>query len=89
MFMSALSSTPSASSGLTALASWILCCIGFVKLTLVFYVVILVRMKRLGKMTAPLQTSEKPPTDLDPLFLLIHFVAFSLFIVVCLLCLLA
>ena len=84
MFNSAVSSTPTASSRLTALAAWILGCICFVKLALTFYVLILVNAKRLGKRTNPLD-ERKPkssgnPIDLDPLFFGIHFLAFGLFI---------
>ena len=91
MFNSAVTSTPSASSGLTALSAWILSCICLVKLALVFYVVILVNMKRLGKKTKP---DTRPPVDresskksflnsidLDPLFLVVHFVVVCLFFV--------
>ena len=87
MFNSAISSTPTASSGLTALAVWILGCIIFVKLALTFYVVILVNVKRNSKRTNPetldkerSSKSKENPIDLDPLFLGIHFVAFGLFI---------
>ena len=87
MFNSAISSTPTASSGLTALAVWILGCIIFVKLALTFYVVILVNVKRNSKRTNPKtldkersSKSKENPIDLDPLFLGIHFVAFGLFI---------
>ena len=88
MFNSAISSTPTASSGLTALAVWILGCIIFVKLALTFYVVILVNAKRISKRTNPesldkersSKSKEENPIDLDPLFLGIHFVAFGLFI---------
>ena len=81
MFNSALSSTPSDSTGLTALAVWILSCIIFVFSALFFYVVILVNAKRLSKRTNPLDKEKaKKPIDLDPLFFAIHFVAFALFI---------
>ena len=82
MFNSAVSSTPTASSRLTALAVWILGCICFVKFALTFYVLILVNAKRLGKRTNPLddEKSPKKSIDLDPLFLGIHFLAFGLFI---------
>ena len=49
MFNSVLSSTPSDATGLTALALWILTCIIFVFIALVFYVVILINMRRLRK----------------------------------------
>ena len=89
MFNSAVSSTPTASSRLTALAAWILGCICFVKLALTFYVLILVNAKRLGKRTNPLDDKEGKskssgnPIDLDPLFFGIHFLAFGLFIMTC------
>ena len=88
MFNSALSTTPSDSSGLTALAVWILSCIIFVFMALFFYVVILVKTKRMNKKYNPeilpvgKGKSNKPsrnPIDIDPLFLVIHFVAFGLF----------
>ena len=87
MFNSAISSTPTASSGLTALPVWILGCIIFVKLALTFYVVILVNARRISKRTNPesldkerSSKSKENPIDLDPLFLGIHFVAFGLFV---------
>ena len=87
MFNSAISSTPTASSGLTALTVWILGCIIFVKLALTFYVVILVNARRISKRTNPesldkerSSKSKENPIDLDPLFLGIHFVAFGLFV---------
>ena len=88
MFNSALSTTPSDSSGLTALAVWILSCIIFVFIALFFYVVILVKTKRMNKKSNPeilpfdKRKSNKPsgnPIDIDPLFLVIHFLAFGLF----------
>ena len=91
MFNSALSSTPSDSSGLTALAVWIFNCILFVFIALLFYVVILVKTKRQNRKTIPESMFEDEedskkscgiPDDLDPLFLFIHFVAFGLFIVI-------
>ena len=88
MFNSALSTTPSDSSGLTALAVWILSSIVFVFIALFFYVVILVKTKRMNKKSNPeilplgAGKSKKPsrnPIDVDPLFLAIHFLAFALF----------
>ena len=91
MFNSAVSSTPSASSGLTALSFWIMSCIFLVKLALVFYVVILVNIKRLGKKTKPdtltpvdRESSKKSflsSIDLDLLLLVVHFVVVCLFFV--------
>ena len=49
LFISALWTTPSDSIGLTALATWILGCIAFVFIALIFYVVILSYMKAAGK----------------------------------------
>ena len=89
MFMSVLSTTPSDTSGLTALALWILFCIIFVFIALFFYVVILVKTKKQNRKTDPEDEEEpkKPycgyrgvPDDFDPLFLIIHFVAFGLFV---------
>ena len=88
MFNSALSTTPSDSSGLTALAVWILSSIVFVFVALFFYVVILVKTKRMNKKSNPeilplgKGKSKKPsgnPLDIDPLFLVVHFLAFALF----------
>ena len=90
-YNSALSTTPSASSGLTALAVWILSCIVFVFIALLFYVVILVKTKRQNRKIVPESMFEDEedskkscgiPDDLDPLFLLIHFVAFGLFMMI-------
>ena len=89
MFNSALSLTPSDHSGLTALAVWILGCIIFVFTALFFYVVILFNAKRLSKRTNPetqplekkrSKKSSADPIDLDPLFFVIHSVAFGLYI---------
>ena len=88
MFNSALSTTPSDSSGLTALAVWILSSIVLVFVALFFYVVILVKTKRMNKKSNPeilplgKGKSKKPsgnPLDIDPLFLVVHFLAFGLF----------
>ena len=96
MFNSALSTTPSDTSGLTALAVWILFCIIFVFIALFFYVVILVKTKRQNRKPEPeelmYKDEEEPkkpcrlhcgiPDDLDPLFLFIHLVAFGLFVLI-------
>ena len=90
MFNSALSSTLSDSTGLTALVIWILSCIIFVFTALFFYVVILVNNKRFSKKTNPKNLpldkersdiSSENRVDLDPLFFVIHFLAFGLFII--------
>ena len=93
MFNSALSSTPSDSSGLTALAVWIFSCILFVFIALLLYVVILVDMKGLKKKIESsfkkssdskiivLSDSENC-TDLDPMFLIVHQASFVVFIIV-------
>ena len=85
MFNSALSTTPSDSSGLTALAVWILSCIIFVFIALFFYVVILVKTKGMNKKSNPEilplgKAKSNKPFDIDPLFLVIHIVAFALFV---------
>ena len=92
MFNSALISTPTDSSGLTALAVWIFSCILFVFIALLFYVAILVDMNGLKKkiesnfMKSPdckiivLSDSENR-TDLDPMFLIIHQASFVVFII--------
>ena len=91
MFNSALSSTPSDSSRLTALAVWIFTCILFVFIALL-YVVILVDMKGLKKKIESnfkkspdskiivLSDSENR-TDLDPMFLIVHQASFVVFII--------
>ena len=81
MFNSALSTTPSDSTGLTALAVWILSCIVFVFIALLFYVVILVNMKRISKKTSHQEEGINPKNilDLDPLFLVIHILSFAFF----------
>ena len=88
MFNSALSTTPSDSSGLTALAVWILSSVVFVFVALFFYVVILVKTNGMNKKSNPeilpldKGKSKKPsgnPIDIDPLFLVVHFLSFGLF----------
>ena len=97
MFNSAMSTTPSDSTGLTALAIWILSCIVFVFVALLFYVFILVNMKRLEKkiksnihlsqdssMMVDLsdETDSKSSFDLDLIFLVVHLVTYAMFIII-------
>ena len=90
MFNSALSSTPSDSTGLTALAVWIFSCIIFVFVALLLYVVILVNNKRLEKRVKsnlkPYQNDEKDTmkkrADFDQIFLIAHLVSFAAFVMV-------
>ena len=97
MFNSALSTTPSDSTGLTALAIWILSCIVFVFIALLFYVVILVDMKRLGKkiksdidlsqasskIRVPSEENDlKSSFDFDLIFLVAHLVTYATFIII-------
>ena len=91
LFISALWTTPNDSIGLTALATWILGCIAFVFIALLFYVVILINMKVVSKRVnakvssfgAKKWKSDDPrvPRDMDPLFLMIHLLAFALFVI--------
>ena len=97
MFNSALSTTPSDSTGLTALAVWILSCIVFVFIALLFYVVILVNLKRPGKkiksdinlsqasskIRVPSEETDlKSSFDFDLVFLVAHLVTYATFIIV-------
>ena len=90
MFNSALSSTPSDSTGLTALAVWIFSCIIFVFVALLLYVVILVDIKTLEKRVKsnikPYQSNEKETVkkraDFDQIFLVAHLVSFAAFVMV-------
>ena len=87
MFYSALSTTPSNSTGLTPLAVWILSCIVFAFIALLFYVVVIINIKRISKTTYLKkeglydQSPDNPKSllDLDPLFLAIHILAFVFF----------
>ena len=87
MFNSALSTTPSDSTGLTALAVWILSCIVFVFIALLFYLVILINMKRTSMKISQKEeglyeqsaVNPKKLLDLDPLFLVVHILAFAFF----------
>ena len=87
LFTSALSTTPS--DGLTALTTWILTCIFFVFVALLFYVVILLRIRANSKV-APSETEKcnstqkksKTPIDLDIFFLLVHLVSFGFLVIV-------
>ena len=97
MFNSALSTTPSDSTGLTALAIWILSCIVFVFIALLFYVVILVNLKRLekkiksdinmsqasSKIRVPSEETDlKSSFDFDLIFLVAHLVTYATFIII-------
>ena len=79
MFTSVLSSTPSDSQGLTALATWILCTMILVFVALLFYVVVLVNMRRGLRRTG--SDMEKQSLDLDPIFLVVHVLLFIIFLV--------
>ena len=95
LFISALWTTPNDSIGLTALATWILGCIAFVFIALLFYVVILINMKVVSKRVNAKVSSfgakkwksderhhdPRVPRDMDPLFLMIHLLAFALFVI--------
>ena len=89
LFTSALWTTPSDSIGLTALAAWILGCIIFVFIALIFYVLILLKIRadssRVSsvedkKSSSNLRNTIKSPIDLDIFFLLVHLASFGLFI---------
>ena len=87
LFTSALSTTPS--DGLTALTTWILTCIFFVFVALLFYVVILLRIRANSKVASTeiekcnsTQKKSKTPIDLDIFFLLVHLVSFGFFVIV-------
>ena len=87
LFTSALSTTPS--DGLTALTTWILTCIFFVFVALLFYVVILLRIRANSKVASSengkcnsAQKKSKTPIDLDIFFLLVHLVSFGFFVIV-------
>ena len=91
LFNSALATTPSDATSLTVLAKWILSCITFVFIALLFYVVILVNAKKRDKSNDSKVSSAKSQspsdaktaTDLDPLFLVVHLLSFALFTVAC------
>ena len=87
LFTSALSTTPS--DGLTALTTWILTCIFFVFVALLFYVVILLRIRANSKVGSSetqkynsTQKKSKTPIDLDISFLLVHLVSFAFFVII-------
>jgi hypothetical protein len=84
MLNSVLTSTPADANGLTALSIWILACIGFVFVALLFYVFILVGMKRRMKKEATGPTADREGTevDWDPGFLALHVASFTLFTVI-------
>ena len=79
MFTSVLSSTPSDSQGLTALAAWILCTMILVFVALLLYVVVLVNMRRHIRRTGI--DMERQSLDLDPIFLVVHVLLFIIFLV--------
>ena len=86
LFNSALATTPSDATRLTVLAKWILSCITFVFIALLFYVVILVNAKKRDKVSSAKSQSPsdaKTAIDLDPLFLVVHLLSFALFTVAC------
>lgn len=91
LFNSALATTPSDATRLTVLAKWILSCITFVFIALLFYVVILVNAKKRDKSNDSKVSSAKSQSpsdaktaiDLDPLFLVVHLLSFALFTVAC------
>ena len=78
MFTSVLSSTPSDSQGLTALAAWILGTMILVFVALLLYVVVLVNMRRGMRRTG--SDIETQSLDLDPIFLVIHVLLFIIFL---------
>ena len=78
MFTSVLSSTPSDSQGLTALAAWILGTMILVFVALLLYVVVLVKMRRGMRRTG--SDMERQSLDLDPIFLVIHVLLFIIFL---------
>ena len=97
MFNSALSTTPSDATGLTALAIWILSCIVIVFIALLFYVLILGNMKRLEKKiksdmdlskgrrmirVPSKETDLKSSFDFDLIFLVVHLVTYATFIII-------
>jgi len=88
MFNSVLSTTPSDSSGLTALSVWILVCIAFVFSALFLYIIILVQMKKMAlnkkSHIEPIngEAKEKRSTDYDPIFLVVHITSFIAFVII-------
>ena len=79
MFTSVLSSTPSDSQGLTALAAWILCTMILVFVALLLYVVVLINMRRGLRRTS--SDLERQSLDLDLIFLVAHVLLFIIFLV--------
>ena len=71
------------------LAKWILSCIAFVFIALLFYVVILIDTRRRDKSKKVATDKEKfgsnskSQFDLDPLFLLVHLLSFAFFATAC------
>ena len=80
MFTSVLSTTPSDSKGLTALATWILSTILLVFAALLLYIAVLIKMRR-GTRRTNGSENEKRLIDLDPIFLLTHLSMFAIFLV--------
>ena len=80
MFTSVLSTTPSDSKGLTALAIWILSTILLVFAALLLYIAVLIKMRR-GTRRTNGSENEKRLIDLDPIFLLTHLSMFAIFLV--------
>ena len=79
MFTSVLSSTPSDSQGLTALAAWILCTMILVFVALLLYVAVLINMRQGMRRTS--SETERQSLDLDPIFLVVHVLLFIIFLV--------
>ena len=73
------------------LAKWILSCITFVFIALLFYVVILIdTRRRCNSKNTKVATDKgksgsdsKAEIDLDPLFLVIHLLSFAFFAIAC------
>ena len=71
------------------LAKWILSCIAFVFIALLFYVVILIdtrrrdKSKKVAKDKEKFGSNSKSQFDLDPLFLLVHLLSFAFFATAC------
>ena len=80
MFTSVLSTTPSDSKGLTALAIWILSTILLVFAALLLYIAVLIKMRR-GTRRTSISENEKGLLDLDPIFLLTHLTIFAIFLI--------
>ena len=79
LFTSALWTTPSDSIGLTALTAWILGCIVFVFIALIFYVLILLKIRADSYKVSSFE-DKKSNSNLDIFFLLVHLASFGLFV---------